>query len=133
LVQSHEDYDRRLRIGAWGLGIGLGGWGRGGGRDIDGGLRRWRRRAGFGNGGFGRLRLRLGRDQDERGRDLERRALGFEQSQLVEVAMESAVVGIHAALEAAQLAAGVGVSLADGGLIGEVGAGGDLGNHDFDF
>jgi len=72
-------------------------------------------------------------NQDERRRGFEGGTLGFEQSQLVEVAMESAVVGVHAALEAAQLAAGLGVRLADGGVIGEVGAGGDFGNHDFDF
>jgi len=75
----------------------------------------------------------LGGNQDGRGRGLERGTLGLEQSQLVEVAMESAVVDVHAALEATQFAAGVGVSLADGGVIGEVGAGGDLGDHDFDF
>jgi hypothetical protein len=57
----------------------------------------------------------------------------LEQTQLVEVAMEGAVVGVHAALEAAQLGTGLGVRLADGGVIAGVGASGDFGDHDGDF
>jgi len=47
--------------------------------------------------------------------------------------MESAVGGVEAALETAQLAAGIDVDLADDGVIVEVGAVGDFGHHDFDF
>jgi hypothetical protein len=119
-----------------GLGIGLG-IGRGGGRDIGCGIGRWGRRVGFWGEGFGGLRLRLGRNQDERGRRLEGGTLGFEQTRLVEVAMEGAVVGVHAALEVAQLATGLGVGLADGGVIigvgAGVGAGGEFGDDDCDF
>jgi len=57
----------------------------------------------------------------------------LEQAQRVEVAMEIAVGGVHAALEAAQLGAGIGVGLADDGGVGEIGAIGDLGKDDFDF
>jgi len=71
-------------------------------------------------------------NQGERGRSFEGGTLGLEQTQLVEVAMEGAVVGVHAALEAAQFGTGRGVRLADGGVIG-AGAGGDFGDHDGDF
>jgi len=98
-----------------------------------GGRGRWSRRAGFGSGGFGRRRLRLRGDEDERERRIEGGTLGYEQAKLVEVAMEGAVGGVHAALEAAQLAAGIDVGLADDGVIVEVGTVGDFGDHDFDF
>jgi len=75
----------------------------------------------------------LRRDQDERGWEFDGGTLGDEQTQLVEVAMEGAVGGVHAALEAAQLSAGIGVRLADDGIVVEVGAVGDFGDHDFDF
>jgi len=106
--------------------------GRGGGLGFVGGLGRW-------GGRVGGRRLRLRGDQDERGRRIEGGTLGFEQTQLVEVAMESAVGGVHAALETAQLAAGIDVGLADDGVIvevstfGEVGLVWDFGDHDFDF
>jgi len=75
----------------------------------------------------------LGGDQDEWGRGLEGWTLSYEQPQLVEVAMESTVIGVHAALEAAQLGAGIDVRLADDGVVVEVSAVGDFRDDDFDF
>jgi len=99
-------------MGGWGFGMG-------GGRLGFGGI-------GLTNGrGIGRV-LREGHE-NERGWGIERRALGFEKSQLVEVAVEGAVVGVHTALEAAQLAAGVDVGLARDAIFPRVCAGGDLG------